>query len=208
MSKATHFSTDGKKLGEVELPEGAFGVTPNKHVVWEAVKVFQANQRQGNAATKTRHDVRGGGRKPWRQKGTGRARQGSIRSPQWKGGGTVFGPSPRDYRQGLPKKVRRLALTSAMSARAAEGNVAVVDEFELKEPRTASVAGFLKGAGLHGRKVCVITRESNPTFVRSCRNIPRISVLHGGAINVYDMVNADVLVFTTGALDLMKEVYA
>jgi len=143
MLKAKHYSADGAVKGEVELPAPAFGVTPNEHVVWEAVKSYLANQRQGNASTKTRSYVRGGGKKPWRQKGTGRARQGSIRAAQWAGGYTVFGPQPRDYHYRLPKKLRRLALTSVLSRRAEEGNVAVVEELSYSAPKTKTVFGML-----------------------------------------------------------------
>jgi large subunit ribosomal protein L4 len=208
MRKAKHYDQDGRLLGEVDLPEEAFGAEPNGHVLWQSVKVYQANQRQGNAATKTRSMVSGGNTKPWKQKGTGRARHGTTRSPIWVGGATTFGPRPRDYTQTLPKKVKRLALISAMSQRASEGNVAVVNELSFPEPKTGSMARFMAAAGLGGRKVCLITAQSQPTVVKSCRNIPGLGVLTRNSMNVYDLMNAEVLVFTVGALEGLKEAYA
>ena len=205
--KAKHYSWEGGLKGEVDLPEIVFGVEPNEHVLWQSVKVYQANQRQGNAATKTRSLVSGGNVKPWKQKGTGRARHGTTRSPIWVGGATTFGPRPRDYAQSLPRKVRRLALTSAMSLRAREGNVTVVDDFALESPRTRTVAGFMKSAGLAGKKVCFITQEATETVVKSCRNLAGVEVLTGSALNVYDLMNAQVLVVTQGALKGLEEAF-
>ena len=207
MQKAKHYDLAGKLLGEVDLPAGAFGIEPNPHVLWQSVKVYQANQRQGNAATKTRSFVSGGNTKPWKQKGTGRARHGTTRSPIWVGGSTTFGPRPRDYTQSLPKKVRRLALTSAMSQRALEGNVAVLSDFTLEAPKTRTLSGFLKSAGLSGKKVCFIIAQVDRTVVKSCRNIAGVEVLSGKALNVYDLMNAEVLVVTTGALAGLKETF-
>jgi large subunit ribosomal protein L4 len=205
--KAKHYDWTGSLLGEVDLPEAVFGVEPNEHVLWQSVKVYQANQRQGTAATKTRSLVSGGNSKPWKQKGTGRARHGTTRSPIWVGGATTFGPQPRDYSQTLPRKVRRLALTSAMSLRAREGNVTVVDDFALEAPRTRTVAGFMKSAGLSGKKVCFITDQANETVVKSCRNLAGVEVLSGGGLNVYDLMNAQVLVVTRGALKGLEEAF-
>jgi large subunit ribosomal protein L4 len=205
--KAKHYDWQGGLLGEVELPEAVFGVEPNEHVLWQSVKVYQANQRQGNAATKTRSFVSGGNSKPWKQKGTGRARHGTTRSPIWVGGATTFGPRPRDYSQSLPRKVRRLALTSAMSLRAREGNVTVVDDFTLDAPRTRTVAGFMKLAGLSGKKVCFIASDANEAVVKSCRNLAGVEVLSGSGLNVYDLMNAQVLVVTRGALKGLEEAF-
>lgn len=207
MPKAKKYNLDGKVLGDVDLPEPAFGIRPNQHVLWESVKTFLANQRQGTASTKTRSKVRGGGRKPWRQKGTGRARVGSIRSPIWVGGATVFGPQPRSYRNRLPKKIRRLALVSAMSQRALEGKVAVIDGFTFEAPRTKAVAGFVKAAGFGGNKVCFITRNTEEAALLSCRNIPGVSILTQNTLNAYDLMNADMLVFTSEALEGVKETF-
>jgi large subunit ribosomal protein L4 len=207
MPKAKHYNVEGKLLGDVELPEPAFGVRPNHHVVWESVRSYRANQRQGTVATKTRSKMRGSGRKPWRQKGTGRARAGTRRSPLWVGGATVFGPQPRKYTTNLSRKIRRLALVSALSQRAQEGNVAVVDGFTFDQPRTKTVVGFMKAVGMDGKKICFIIKGSDPATVKSCRNIPRVEILTQSNMNVYDLVNADVLVFTTEALDGVKEAY-
>ena len=207
MPKAKRYDLSGKVLGDVDLPETAFGIEPNQHVVWESVKIYMANQRQGTASTKGRSEVRGGGRKPWRQKGTGRARVGSIRSPIWVGGGIVFGPQPRSYRQQQPQKVRRLAMVSALSQRAKEGNVVVVEGFAFDVPKTSMVADFLKTAGLDRRKVCFITGRSDPMAVKSCRNIPGVQILSRGGMNIYDLVKADVLVIANEALDGIKEAY-
>ena len=205
--KAKHYDWQGSLLGEVDLPAAVFDVEPNEHVLWQSVKVYQANQRQGTAATKTRSLVSGGNTKPWKQKGTGRARHGTSRSPIWVGGATTFGPRPRDYSQTLPRKVRRLALTSAMSLRAREGNVTVVDDFAIETPRTRTVSGFMKSAGLSGKKVCFITDQANEIVVKSCRNLAGVEVLSGRALNVYDLMNAQVLVVTRGALKGLEEAF-
>lgn len=207
MPKAKHYNLDGKVLGDVDLPDPAFGITPNEHVIWESVKAYLANQRQGTAGTKTRSKVRGGGRKPWRQKGTGRARAGTIRSPLWRGGSTVFGPHPRDFSVRVPKKNRRLALVSALSQRAQEGKVAVVDGFAFDAPKTSKVADFVKAAGMDDQKVCFVTRDTDVAAVKSCRNLPGVEILTQSTLNVYDLVNADVLVFTPEAIEGVAENY-
>jgi large subunit ribosomal protein L4 len=207
MPKATHYNLAGKRLGDVDLPDTVFGAVPNPHVVWQAVKAFQANQRQGTAAVKGRADVSGGGKKPWRQKGTGRARQGSNRSPIWRGGGTVFGPTPRSYAQAVPRKMRRLALVSALSQRAQEGNVAVIEDFTFDAPKTKTVAAFMKAAGMAGRKVCFVTGTSQPNAIKSCSNLPGVEILTRSTMNVYDLVRAEVIVFTPDALDGVKEAF-
>ncbi len=207
MPKAKHYNVDGQEVGELDLPETIFGAEPNEHVVWEAVKTYLSNQRQGTVATKTRSLVRGGGKKPWRQKGTGRARQGSIRSAQWVGGATVFGPQPRTFSTKLPKKIRQLAMVSTLSRRAQDGNVAVVDRLEFTAPKTGTVVRLLENAGIGGRKVCFITQGSDMNMVKSCRNIPGVKVLPHSAMNVYDLVEADVVCFTPDALEGIKEVY-
>jgi large subunit ribosomal protein L4 len=207
MPKAKQYNLQGKELGEIDLPQGAFGAEPNEHVVWEAVKAYRSSQRQGTAATKGRSEVRGGGRKPWRQKGTGRARHGTIRSPIWKGGGIVFGPHPRDFAERLPRKARRLAMVSAMSQRAQEGNVAVVHDFSFQAPRTRTVVDFVKAVGLEGRTVCFITAAADASAVKSCHNIPGVEILNCSTMNVHDLVRAEVLIFTSEALEGMKEAY-
>jgi large subunit ribosomal protein L4 len=207
MAKAKHFNLEGKEIEEVELPEEAFGVEPNEHVIWEAVRAYLSNQRQGTSATKTISEVRGGGRKPWRQKGTGRARHGSIRSPLWVGGATTHGPQPKVFATRLPKRTRRLAMASALSMRAQEGNVAVVDHPELSQPKTKVFADMVKNIGFGGRKVCFITEGADPMVVKSCRNIPGLRVLSHSAMNVYDLVNAEILLFTPGAVSGIGEVF-
>ena len=207
MPTAKHYGADGRALDEMSLPGRAFGTTPNEHVVWEAVRCYLANLRQGNASTKTLSFVQGSGRKPWRQKGTGRARAGLRRAPHWRGGAAVFGPRPRSYAYRLPKKVRRLALFSALSQRAREGKVGVFEGFDMKAPRTRVVTDFLKAAGISGNKVCFITRGSDAHLVRSVRNLPRVTVLPHSALNVYDLVNAELLVVSRDALEGIQEVF-
>jgi len=207
MPKAKHYSTDGRVVGEVDLPVPAFTATANQHAVWEVVKAQLANRRQGTSSTKNISAVRGGGRKPWRQKGTGRARQGSIRATQWRGGAVVFGPHPRSYRVEMPKKIRRLALVSTLSRRAEEGNVGVVDPFELGTPRTKTVASFMDTAGLKDRKICFITGAADRGLVKSCRNIPGVQVMTQDTLSVYELLNAEILLFTPDALQKVGEVY-
>ena len=207
MIKAKRYDAKGKETGEVTLPDVPFGAEPNPNAVWLAVKTYLANQRQGTVRTKTRSLVSGGGKKPFRQKGTGRARQGSTRAAQWVGGYTVFGPKPRDYSSKLPKKLRRTALFSVLGDRARTGDIAVVDDLKMETPSTRTVAGMLKEMGVADRKVCVVTRGSEPGVHKSFRNLPKVRVLPHTSMNVYDLVNADVLVITEGALGGITEVF-
>lgn len=200
------FDMTGKKTGEMELNAAVFGIEPNMTVVHAAVKNYLANQRQGTQSTLTRAEVRGGGIKPWRQKGTGRARQGSIRAPQWYHGGIVFAPKPRDYSYTLNKKVKRLALKSALSAKAAEGAIVVVDELKLDAIKTKPVKQFLDAAGV--TKAVVITPEVNDVVVKSTRNIPGVVTTTAKILSVYDIVNAKQLVIDKAALAIIEEVYA
>ena len=178
MIEAPQYSPAGaKKSGGYQLPAGYFDGTVNGPVLHEAVTVYLANQRQGTHATKTRGLVSGGNRKPWKQKGTGRARQGSIRSPLWPGGGKVFGPQPRDYRLGMPRKVKQLARKSALNARAAEGNLYVVERFEQQSPKTRELLALLEKLGVAERKVLVLTHGVSEALVLSARNLPRVDVL-------------------------------
>lgn len=206
MPKAVLYNMDGENLGEVELSDAIFGVEVNKTLIHEAVVNFLANRRTGSASAKTRSEVRGGGRKPWRQKGTGRARQGSIRSPQWVGGGIVFGPKPRDYSYNMPKKARRAALRSALSARAGAGEVSVVDSLSLAEPKTRVMVDFFKKLGLDG-KVLLVTGESDENLAKSVRNIQGVSFVQANGLNVYDVVNHDNLLVTQDALAKVEEVF-
>ncbi len=206
MPKANLYDMAGKQIGEIELSEAIFGIEPNQAVVHEAVKNHLANCRQGTQSALTRAEVSGGGKKPWRQKGTGHARQGSTRAPQWTHGGIVFAPKPRGYRYTLNKKVRRLALKSALSAKAAEGAVMVVDGLELAEIKTKTMKTFLDAIG--ASKSVVVTPEVNQNVVLSTRNIPGAVTTTAKVLSVYDIVNAKQLVIDKAALAIIEEVYA
>ena len=204
MAKANVYNMAGQQVGEIELSEAVFGIEPNQAVVHEVVKNHLANCRQGTQSALTRAEVSGGGRKPWRQKGTGRARQGSTRAPQWTHGGIVFAPKPRSYRYTLNKKVKRLALKSALSAKAAEGKVFVVDDLGMDEIKTKTFQSFLNtmGAG----KAVVVT--ACPNVVKSARNIPGVVTSPATLINVYDIVNANEFIVDKAALAQIEEVFA
>ena len=204
MPKANLYNMAGKQIGEVELSEAVFGIEPNQYVVHDVVKNHLANCRQGTQSSLTRAEVSGGGRKPWRQKGTGHARQGSTRAPQWTHGGIVFAPKPRTYRYTLNKKVRRLALKSALSAKAADGQVLVVDKLEMAEIKTKSFQGFLNA--VESKKAVVVTSSAN--VVLSARNIPGIVTSPANLINVYDIVNANQVIIDQAALAAIEEVFA
>ena len=207
MPKATVFNMTGTKVGEVELSDAIFGIEPNEVVVHEVVKNHLANCRQGTQSALTRAEVSGGGIKPWRQKGTGRARQGSTRAPQWTHGGIVFAPKPRDYSYALNKKVKRLALKSVLSAKAAEGNVIVVDGLELGEIKTKAMVNFLNAVEA-GKKSVVVTNEVNENVVKSARNIPGVTTTTAKILSVYDIVNADKFIVDKAALAVIEEVFA
>ena len=206
MPKANLYDMAGKQIGEIELSEAVFGIEPNMPVVHAAVKNHLANCRQGTQSALTRAEVSGGGKKPWRQKGTGHARQGSTRAPQWTHGGIVFAPKPRDYSYALNKKVKRLALKSALSAKAAEGAVLVVDGLKLPEIKTKAMKDFLNAAGV--TKSVVITPEVNDVVVKSARNTPGVVTTTARILSVYDIVNAKQLVIDKAALAIIEEVYA
>ena len=206
MPKANLYDMAGKQIGEIELSQAIFGIEPNQAVVHEAVKNHLANCRQGTQSALTRAEVSGGGKKPWRQKGTGHARQGSTRAPQWTHGGIVFAPKPRTYRYTLNKKVKRLALKSALSARAAENAILVVDGLELAEVKTKAMQTFLDAAGV--TKSVVVTPEVSRNVVLSARNIPGVVTTTAKVLNVYDIVNAKQLVIDKAALAIIEEVYA
>jgi large subunit ribosomal protein L4 len=199
MIEAPQFSTAGKPSGTVSLPEDYFDGTVNEPVLHQAIKVYLANQRQGTHSTLTRRWVTGGNQKPWRQKGTGRARQGSTRSPLWPGGGTVFGPHPRDYRQDIPKKVRQLARKSALNARAREGSLFVVDALDFEGPKTAQLAGLLEAIGLEGKKVLILTHGIKRNVYLSGRNLPTVDVLPYPEAVAYDIIWADAVVVDQSA---------
>ena len=207
MLKTNVLDMSGKVVGEIELSESVFGIAPNAAVVHDVVKNHLANCRQGTQSALTRAEVSGGGRKPWRQKGTGRARQGSTRAPQWTHGGIVFAPKPRDYGYTLNKKARRLALKSVLSAKAAETNIVVIDSIKMEAPKTAEFAKFLSAVGAEG-KALVVTAAADQNVVKSGRNIPGCQVTFANLINVYDVVNANKLVIDQEALKKIEEVFA
>jgi len=206
MPKATVVDMTGKKVGEVELSEAIFGIEPNQNAVYDVVKNHLANCRQGTQSALTRAEVSGGGKKPWRQKGTGHARQGSTRAPQWTHGGIVFAPKPRDYSYTLNKKVKRLALKSVLSDKAAQGNVIVVDGLNLEEAKTKTMAGFLSAVG--AKKAVVVTPEHNDNVIRSARNIPGVVTTTAKILSVYDIVNANQFIVDKAALAVIEEVFA
>ena len=207
MLKTNVYNMSGELVGEIELSEAVFGIAPNSAVVHDVVKNHLANKRQGTQSALTRAEVSGGGRKPWRQKGTGRARQGSTRAPQWTHGGIVFAPKPRDYSYTLNKKTRRLALKSALSAKAAEQNIVVIDSIKMDAPKTKEFAAFLAAVNAT-KKPLVITAAPDMNVVKSGRNIPGCQVTFANLINVYDIVNADKLVVDQAALATIVEVFA
>ena len=207
MLKTNVYDMSGKQVGEIELPEALFGVEVNQSVVHDVVKNHLANVRQGTQSALTRAEVSGGGRKPWRQKGTGRARQGSTRAPQWTHGGIVFAPKPRDYSYTLNKKAKRLALKSALTAKAAESAVVVIDSIKMEAPKTKEFAAFLAAVGAE-KKPLVVTAEACQNVVKSGRNIPGCNVTFANLLNVYDIVNANKLVLDKAALEKIVEVFA
>ena len=207
MLKTNVYDMSGKLVGEIELSEAVFGVTPNQSVVHDVVKNHLANVRQGTQSALTRAEVSGGGRKPWRQKGTGRARQGSTRAPQWTHGGVVFAPKMRDYSYTLNKKARRLALKSVLSDKAAQQNIVVIDSITMDAPKTSEFAKFLKAVDCDC-KTLVVTAEANTNVLKSGRNIEGCQVTFANVINVYDILKAKKLVLDKAALQKIEEVFA
>ena len=207
MSTINVLNMAGETVGTVELCDGIFGIEPNQAVVHEVVKNHLANCRQGTQSALTRAEVSGGGIKPWRQKGTGRARQGSIRAPQWIHGGIVFAPKPRDYSYTLNKKVKRLAMKSALSAKAQAEEIVVIDAIKMDSIKTKTFKTFLNAVGVNG-KALVVTAENDAIVVKSAANIPGILVTFANLINVYDILNAQKLVVDKAALAKIEEVFA
>ncbi|MFD1207091.1 MULTISPECIES: 50S ribosomal protein L4 [Sporosarcina] len=205
MPKVSVLSQTGSSVGDIELNEAIFGIEPNEAVLFEALVQQRSSLRQGNHKVKSRAEVAGGGRKPWRQKGTGRARQGSIRSPQWRGGGIVFGPTPRSYSYKLPKKVRRLALLSALSSKVREEEIIVLDALSFDAPKTKEFTKVLKDLSID-KKALFVTADLDETVALSARNIPGISVVTANGINVLDLVGHDKLVLTKDAVQKIEEV--
>lgn len=207
MPKLNILNVNGQNVGEIELAEAIFGIEVNEHVLYEVVKNQLANKRQGTQSAKTRAEVRGGGRKPWKQKGTGRARQGSIRAVQWVGGGVAFAPKPRDYSYTLPKKVRRLAIKSALSSKVQNNEIIVLDALNMEAPKTKEFVQILKNINA-SKKALVVTAEKNENVVKSARNIEGVQAATVNTINVYDILKYDTFVITTDAVKKVEEVYA
>jgi large subunit ribosomal protein L4 len=206
MAKVTMLNMQGAEAGTIELNDEIFAITPNEFAVHAVVKNYLANQRQGTQSAKTRGEVRGGGRKPFRQKGTGRHRQGHSTDPSQIGGGIVFAPKPRDYRYTLPKKLRRLAMKSALSSKVAENQIVVVDELKFEEPKTKEMLKFLQAVNAD-KKALIITAEKDENVVKSAANIPGVRTALATTMNVYEIVNHTSFIVTKEAVELIEEVY-
>ena len=207
MSKVSVFDMAGNQVAETELSDAVFGIEPNEAVMHASVVNYLANQRQGPQSTLTRTEVRGGGRKPWRQKGTGHARQGSIRAPQWVHGGIALGPKPRSYRYTLNKKVRRLAMKSALSSKVKEENIIVLDALNMDGYKTKTIVEMLKSLNVDG-KALIVTAEADQKVVKSAANIPGVKTAAVNTLNVYDILNHDKFIVVKNAVGLIEEVYA
>jgi len=202
------YGSDGSEKGTAALPDDLFAQPVNEHLLWLSVKRHLGNQRQGTAKVKSRGEVSGGGRKPWRQKGTGRARSGSNTSPLWPGGGRAFGPKPRDYRTDLPAKQRRAALTSALSLRAGENAVIVVESLAFDAPKTKTMAEVLKRAGLEGRRTLLVLDQVDSNLIKSCRNIRNLRTTMAHQLNPYELLECESVMLTAGGLARVQEVFA
>ncbi len=207
MASVSVFNMDGRQVGNIELDDGIFGVAPNESVMHMAVVQYLANQRQGTQSAKTRAEVRGGGRKPWRQKGTGRARQGSIRSPQWKGGGVVFAPKPRNYSFKLNKKVKRLALKCALSSKVSDSKFIVLDDLSFSEIKTKQMVAVLKNLNIN-KSALVVINDDDRNVILSARNVENIKTSGVNTINTYDILKYDTFIVTQSAVNKISEVYA
>ncbi len=207
MPKVELLNMSGQQVGEIELKDEIFGIQPNEAVVHQVVKAQLANKRQGTQSAKTRSEVRGGGRKPWRQKGTGRARHGSIRSPLWIKGGVAFAPKPRDYRQEVPKKIKRLAMKSVLSSKVQEQDIIVLDQLVMDMPKTKEMVAILNNINAGG-KALIVLPEKDEAVVKSARNIPNVKSTLVNTLNVYDILRYDKLILTKDAVSMIEEVYA
>lgn len=207
MPKVAVLDMAGKEVGQIELSEAVFGIEPNVAVMHEMVKNYLANQRQGTQSALTRAEVAGGGRKPWRQKGTGHARQGSIRAPQWRHGGVVFAPKPRDYRYTVNKKVRRLAMKSAFSSKVVDNEIIVLDQINMDEYKTKVIVAMLKDLGAE-KKALIVLPEENKKVIASASNLPGVKTATVNTLNVYDILNADKFIVLKDAVAKIEEVYA
>ena len=200
-------NTAGEAAGSVELPTHLFDAKIAEYALYRAVVTYEANQRQGNASTKTRSEIRRTSKKHHRQKGTGMARRGSLRSPLVRGGGVAFGPKPRSYYSKLPKGLKRQAFRSALTSKGANGQIVIIDDFEFPQPSTKSFAGIISACGLAGQKVLVVTPESAPILFKSCRNLPGVAMTPAAILSTYEVVAADVVVFTRQALDKLVTIH-
>ncbi|AEE90399.1 MAG: 50S ribosomal protein L4 [Tepidanaerobacter acetatoxydans] len=207
MPKVTLFNIAGEQIGEIELSDDVFGVEVRPDIMHRAVVNYLANQRQGTANTLTRAEVAGGGRKPWRQKGTGRARHGSIRSPLWRKGGVIFGPKPRSFKSTMPKKLKRLALKSALSAKVVENELIVIDSLSMEAPKTKEMVSILKNLNADKKSLIVIAAKDE-NVEKSARNLPSVKTTYVNTLNTYDILNHDNLIMTKEAAELVEEVYA
>ncbi len=199
------YDVNGKEAGDINLNEAVFGIEPHRQAMYDAVLMQRASMRQGTHKVKTRSEVRGGGKKPWRQKGTGRARQGTIRAPQWRGGGVVFGPTPRDYSYSINKKVYRLALKSALSTKVLDKTIVVVDELTFPEIKTKQVINVMDSLKVSG-KTLIVTADTDLNVVLSARNLPKVATLNAQGVNVLDVLNYNNLIITKGAVAKLEEV--
>ena len=207
MPKVTIYDMTGKSVGEKDLSDAIFGIVPNKVVLHAVIKNYLANQRQGTQSTLTRTEVSGGGKKPWRQKGTGHARQGSTRAPQWTHGGVALGPKPRSYRYSLNRKMRVLAVKSALSSKVLESELVLVDDIKVESYSTKTVVAMLKALGVD-RKALIVTAQADPKLVKSAGNIPGVKTTIVGSLNSYDILNGGKLVVSAAAVDKLEEVYS
>ena len=200
---------DGSKSGDtIDLSDSIFAIEPNDHAIYLSVKAFLANQRQGTSKSKERGEVRGGGKKPWKQKGRGGARAGTSRSPLWVGGGTIFGPRPRDYRQDLPKKVRRLARKSAFSYKVKDSQLLIVEDFNIEQPKTKEFSKILSALKVSGKKVLLLTEVNNQSVYKSGRNIPKVKVLEASKASTYDLLNNQILILQKSAVKEIEKTFA
>lgn len=201
------YNQEGSEVGKVELKAELFEIEPNEGLVHQYIVNYLARQRQGNASTKERADVRGGGRKPWRQKGTGRARAGTIRSPLWRGGGITFGPKPRLYGNAMPKKMKRIAIRSVFADKAQSDRIKVLDQIKFDEIKTKSIVNMLTGLNLDGKKCLILDEGRNEKCLLSCRNLKKVMFSRASLANGYDLLNADYIVMTKAGLDKVHEVF-
>ena len=207
MAKVALYNMEGAKTGDMEVSDAIFAAEVNKSVLHQVVVNYLANQRQGTQSTKTRTEARGGGIKPWRQKGTGRARQGSIRAPQWTGGGGALGPKPRSYRFSVNKKIKKIALKSALSAKYADYKIFVIDELAVDEIKTAKIVALLKGLDVNS-KALIVTADADEKVYKSARNIKGVTPTHVGTLNTYDVLNNDAFIVSKDAIAKIEEVLA